>query len=104
MRRRSSIAVDLGFILFGALVIGFEYASNAKGFAVAALLGGFAAYLIIFDDDSARRHGDLARMLVGASVGLAIGFMSTSSYVAWLVLAALGSALGYLGRKWAVHI
>ena len=104
MRRRSSIAVDLGFILFGALVIGFEYASNAKGFAVAALLGGFAAYLIIFDDDSDRRHGELARMLVGASVGLAVGFMGTSSYVAWVIFAVIGAALGYLGKKWALYI
>jgi hypothetical protein len=40
MKRRGSIAVDLGFVLFGA-------------------------YLIIFDDDSARRHGTLARMIVG---------------------------------------
>jgi hypothetical protein len=104
MRRRSSIAVDFGFVLFGALVIAFEYASNAKGFAVSALLGGFAAYLIIFDDDSARRHGILARMLVGALVGLAVAFMSTSSYLAWLVLAAMGSALGYLGRRWALYI
>ena len=70
MKRRGSIAVDLGFLLFGALVIGFEYASNAKGFAIAGLLGGFVAYLIIFDDDSSRRHGTLARMIVGALVGI----------------------------------
>jgi hypothetical protein len=43
-------------------------------------------------------------MLVGAFVGLAVGFIGTSSYLAWLVFAAIGSALGYLGRKWALHI
>jgi len=104
MKRRGSIAVDLGFFLFGALVIGFEYVSNAKGFAIAGLLGGFAAYLIIFDDDSAHRHGTLARMILGALLGLAVGFMTTISFVAWVVFAAIGSVLGYLGKKWALYI
>jgi hypothetical protein len=64
------MAVDLGFIVFCALLMGIGYGTSAKSFVAVSLLGGFAAYLLVFDSDPARRHGNLARMFVGVAFGL----------------------------------
>jgi len=105
MKLRSSLAVDLGFIALGALLTGLSYFVDSGSFLAASLVGGFATYLIIFDDsDSVRRHGAISRMLVGVVFGLSACAIYRAPFIAWLVAAAVGAILGLIGKKWALHI
>jgi hypothetical protein len=104
MKRRSSLVVVLGFITLCALMIGVAYGTSAKGFAAAALFGAFAAYLVVFESDSTQRHGKFVRMLVGAAFGLSVCAIYKEPLAIWIVAAALGAALGFVGAKWARHV
>ena len=110
MKRRSSLATDFGFIAFCALVTGIGYsiepskAHAARVFATAALIGAFAAYLVVFHEEPVPRHRSLARITVGAVFGLAVGAMDRLPTGASVVAIVLGAILGYFGSKWAKHL
>jgi hypothetical protein len=105
MKHRRSVAVDLGFIAFSASMAGLSYFMSAKSFVATALFGGFASYLVIFDDsDSARRHGSMCRMLVGAAFGLSVSAIYRAPLLVWLVAAGAGAILGFAGSKWARYV
>ena len=110
MKRRSSLATDFGFVAFCALMTGIGYgielsnAHAARAFATAALLGAFAAYLVIFHDEPAPRHRSVARMTVGSIFGLAVGAINRFPPGATAIVIVLGAILGYFGSKWAKHV
>jgi hypothetical protein len=103
-RPRNSLVADLGFIILCALMIGVAYGTSARAFATAALFGGFAAYLVLFDSDPTRRHGSIARMLAGVAFGLSVCAIYRASLVIWMIAAGLGAVLGFVGAKWARHV
>ena len=110
MKRRSSLATDFGFIAFCALVTGIGYSieplkgHTARVFATAALIGAFAAYLVVFHEEPAPRHRSLARLTVGAVVGLALGAMNRLPIGASAVAVVSGAIFGYFGSKWAKYL
>jgi hypothetical protein len=105
MKLRRSLTIDIGFIALGAVLTGLSYLVSAGSFLAASLLGGFATYLIVFDDDeSERRHGAISRMFVGIVFGLFACVIYRPSLLAWFVIAAVGAILGLIGKRWPIHI